>query len=171
MRTDNARIIRVCEGRRADEGMGTVIASIDTAPVYTLHPPVIHARRASLALSSLDAIGDLVESLASICARLVAIGIPATRDNLSFTFRAGSLSGLFVLNALGISHRNAIRDIEAQHLHKLHARNLRIPTDIMPGESGIVLAQHTGVNGNNGTNNTNTTNVTSDTSAGNNARR
>ena len=30
-------------GRRTDEGMGTVIASIDTVLMYTLHPPVIRA--------------------------------------------------------------------------------------------------------------------------------
>ena len=37
-------IIRVCEGRRTDEVKGgTVIASIDTAPAYTLHPLVIRA--------------------------------------------------------------------------------------------------------------------------------
>ena len=39
-------IIRVCE-RTTDNGrmkcVGTVIASIDTAPMYTLHPPVIRA--------------------------------------------------------------------------------------------------------------------------------
>ena len=30
-------------GRRTDEGMGTVIARVDTAPRYTLHPPIIRA--------------------------------------------------------------------------------------------------------------------------------
>lgn len=47
MRTDNARIICVCVAYAKDEGRtkrrGTVIASIDTALMYTLHPPVIRA--------------------------------------------------------------------------------------------------------------------------------
>ena len=46
MRTNNARIIRVCKGTKDEgrkKGIGTVIASIDTALMYTLHPPVIRA--------------------------------------------------------------------------------------------------------------------------------
>ena len=43
MRTDNARVIRVCEGQWTDEGIGTVIASIDTVLMYTPHPSIIRA--------------------------------------------------------------------------------------------------------------------------------